>query len=295
MRFPRRRRGTTPAEVLVVLVLVVVAALMLLLAVPRQREHARAAACRGNLARIGIALALYDQAQGHLPAVAAAGPLETLRTGLGLDDFDTLHDPKTRPRPVGPPPAAHRLAGFLCPSDRVAIRSAFPAPTSYRACAGGDSAGLTGAFPLDGRRSLAEIDAADGLAYTAAFSERLIGANTGNTPPDPLRRYAVVPGPVGSLPCPPQTDPAALRDNAGGDWSQPGWTSSLYNHAIPPNDPFSCVAADGRTARIGAASAHPGAVHLLRLDLSVTAVSPRIDPDVWRRMATVREAPPPAP
>jgi type II secretory pathway pseudopilin PulG len=277
------------AEVLVVLVLLLLVGLMVLTALPRQQEAARLAACRGNLARIGIAVALYDTAQGHLPAVTTTGPLDSLRQGLGLDDFDALRDPKTAPRPVGSPPSPHRLAGFLCLSDRVAVRSTFAAPTSYRACAGDDPAGQTGPFPLGGRTSRAAVEAADGLAYTAAFSERLVG--TGQDQIDPARNYFLTPGPVGPEGCPAAAG-RSWRGDAGSHWGQPDWTSSLYNHAIVPGAVPSCIAADGRTARIGASSTHPGGVHLLRMDLSVGLVTPQIDPGVWRRLATVGEAPP---
>jgi hypothetical protein len=276
-----RRPGTTPAEVLVVLVLVTLIVLMVLAALPRQRENARLAACRGNLARIGIALALYDTAHGHLPAVATAGPLDGLRQGLGLDDFDALRDPKRKPPSIGTPPAPRRLLGFLCPSDRVAIRSTFPAPTSYRACAGDDPAGQTGPFPLGGQTSLATVEAADGLAYTAAFAERLVG--TGENRDDALRHYGIVPGPLGET-CSPST---SRRGDAGSHWGRPDWVSSLYNHTLVPGATPSCVANDGRTARIGASSAHAGGVHLLRLDLSVGLVTGGIDPEVWRSLGTV--------
>lgn len=285
-----RRHGTTPAEVLVVIAVVLAAVLLVLTVLPRQRESARQATCRSNLSRIGIALTLYDTAHGRLPAAAALGPLEALRQGLGLDEFDALRDPKTLPRPVGSPPAPQRVRGFLCPSDRGAVDSTWLAPTSYRACAGGDVAGRTGAFALGEVRSLAEIEAADGLAYTAAFCERLVG--TGDAAADPLRRYSVVPGPIDAAACPP-AGPDAGRNDAGSDFARPGWESSAYHHAMPPGAAPSCLASDGPTARMGASSAHRNGMHLLRLDLSVALVGRRIDPDVWRRLGTVRDQPPP--
>jgi hypothetical protein len=173
----------------------------------------------------------------------------------------------------------------------VAVNASFPAPTSYRACAGGDPAGQSGPFPLGGQSSRAAVEAADGLAYTAAFSERLIG--TGEDRADPIRNYLLTRGPVGPGPCP-TAQGIPWRGDAGSDWGRPDWTSSLYNHALVPGVVPSCLAADGRTARIGAGSGHVEGVHLLRMDLSVGLISPRIDPDVWRRLGTVRDGPAPA-
>jgi prepilin-type processing-associated H-X9-DG protein len=57
---PDRRRGATRAEVVVAVSILLLAALLVLGGALRwQRQAARAAACRGQLGRLGTALALY--------------------------------------------------------------------------------------------------------------------------------------------------------------------------------------------------------------------------------------------
>jgi hypothetical protein len=278
------RAGVTLAEVVVVVFLAAIIGLIVLWSLPRQREAARSVRCRRNLAQIGEALFLYDQAQGHLPTTLQTGPLEALRAGLGLDEFVGLDHTRPNPRPAaGPPPAPHRIAGFLCPSDRQAIASAFPAPASYRANAGSGPDGRDGPFGLDSVVSLARIESGRGLSHTAAFAERLVG--DGRDGVVSKAGYALVKGPITES-CPP-TPPAAWRGDAGSNWSRPGWISSLYNHAMTPNAQPSCIADDGRTARMGASSAHVEGVHLLRFDLSVAPITPRIDPEVWKRLGRI--------
>jgi hypothetical protein len=280
-RFPRRR-GTTPGEILVVLAIIVIVGLMLMTTLPRQREVARGAACRRNLGQIGAALVLYGQTRGHLPIVRDSGPLEALRRGLGIDDFEGLSRTKPKvPRPVGPPIAPHRVAGFLCPSDRVAMNARGVAPTSYRATAGDDREGSNGPFAFGTARSLDQIEQGEGLGYTSAFCERLVG--DGKHGVESLSGYRMVPGPVAVDGCPPGAS-ANWRGDAGHDWGRAGWVDSLYNHAMPPGAATSCVAADGRTAHMVASSGHAEGVHLLRFDTTVGVITPRVDPGVWKRL-----------
>jgi hypothetical protein len=286
--------------VIVVAVLVALVGLMLLAALPRRREAMREASCRRNLARIGIALTLYDQAHRRLPAVPAlaeppgAGPLATLLAGLGRTDLDGLDDPASLP-PVEPSaclPAARRVLGFLCPSDRAA-EGARPAPTSYRANAGGRPDGGDGPFAPGVPTTMAEVEAADGLAYTAAFAERLLGDRR-PAPPSP-GHVRVVPAPVPPGGCPP-TDAAPPVLDAGSDWTRASWRDSLYNHALPPGagSRGSCLATDARTAQMLPSSGHASGFHVLLLDLSVRTITPRVDADVWRRLGTVDDGPRPA-
>jgi hypothetical protein len=97
-----------------------------------------------------------------------------------------------------------------------------------------------------------------------------------------------VPGPLGDDACPPPP-PASWRGDAGNDWSIAGWGMTLANHTLTPGAEPSCIAADGRTARIGASSGHQGGVQVLRGDGSVALVAPRVDPRVWRSLANIRD------
>jgi prepilin-type N-terminal cleavage/methylation domain-containing protein len=285
------RRGRTLAEVIVVLAIVAVLVLAILMALPRGRESARMVGCQDNLRRFGFALALFDQSRGHLPEVAEAGKEgvaipAALLGELGLADFSVLVDPKSRPkgsRP-GPTPGPSRVPGFICASDPRATSDQFAAPISYRATTGGRTGGGDGIFAPGRRIAIADVEAADGADFTAAFSERLVGdGRSGSRSP---RNYAVVAGPIGPDGCPPCPD-SAYRGDAGSDWSASSWGFTIYNHARPPGASASCVANDGRTASVGASSGHVGRVHLLMIGGAVRPVALGVDPDVWRRLATV--------
>lgn len=293
----RCRRGFGIAEVVVVLVIVAVVILLLVTAMPRRREAARLAGCRLNLREIGVAMVLTDRAQGRLPTVpplgpetppAMSGPLASMLQTLGLPSFAGLADPEQLPtnRP-GAPLGPIRVPGFICPSD---VNSGLQAPAmvSYRATTGGSVDGQGGVFaPGRAPLSLADVESADGQSYTAAFSERLIG--NGRDVPD-ARNYALVPGPIA-----PEGDlvpaPESWRGDAGASWAVAGWSSTLYSHVSPPGGGPSYVTDDGQAARMGASSGHIEGVNVLRCDMSVTTVTPRIDPRIWRSLAVVNDGP----
>jgi hypothetical protein len=210
---------------------------------------------------------------------------------LGLDSFGALKKGKDAPAKQQVNVDLERpVPGFVCPSDPRATSGLFPAPVSYRACAGDQPQGQTGAFAPGKTLRVADIEAADGLAYTAAFAERLVGS--GQNEPG-LRNYAIVPGPAGPKACAPQSL-SAWRGNAGSSWLGSDWTSTLYNHTLTPNVIPSCAAADGQSAFIGASSAHGNAVHVLILDGSVRPFTTRVDPKIWRGLANFHDLPAPA-
>jgi len=285
-----------------VLALAATVALVLLMAVPRAREQARLAGCRRNLGQIGMALALYDQFQNHLPTVGqpaaldgqatapeadtGASPLRTLLETLALPDFTELIDPKKAPqhRP-GEVPDETAVPGFVCQSDPGALAGRFLAPVSYRAATGDSPDGNNGPFAPGRSLALAAIQAADGLSYTAGFAERLIGDHeSGNAS---LAAYQLVPDRVSPPGCPPAVDGSVWRADAGSSWQACDYRSTLYNHALIPGGRLSCIARDGQTAFMGASSGHTRGVNMLLLDGSVTLVVPTIDPKVWREFAAI--------
>ena len=280
------------------LVVVGVVALVALMGISRAREQARLVGCRKNLAQIGMALGLYDQMNGHLPEIGSPGlpdgmtapqspsPLKTLLVTLQLPDLTEIRDKSTRPeaRP-GEVPDGIRVRGFLCASDPNALSASFPAPISYRAATGDSLLGDNGAFAPGSARSLAEIEARDGLGYTAAFSERLVGDNRAGH--DAPINYQVLPTPLPSGGCPLLSDPAGWRGDAGSSWTTAGYPSTLYNHALAPGGHPSCIAIDGRSAYMGASSGHVGGVNLLLLDGSVSLIRPSINPKIWRDYAAI--------
>jgi hypothetical protein len=296
----------TAIEVLVVLAVIAVIALFLLMAVPRAREQARLAGCGRNLGQIGIALALYDQFQNHLPTVSqpeslvdratasgiasagSPGPLRTMLETLVLPDFTELVDPRVAPkRRPGEVPGETFVRGFVCQSDPNALAGRFRAPVSYRAAAGDSPAGENGPFAPGHLLSLSQIEAGDGLSYTAGFSERLVGDNQSGVAG--LVAYEALAEPLSptASECPPvpESSRATWRGDAGASWWACEYRSTLYNHSLRPAGQPSCISRDGQTALMGASSGHTRGVKLLMLDGRVTVVVPSIDLRVWREFA----------
>ncbi|MGP0069538.1 MAG: DUF1559 domain-containing protein [Isosphaeraceae bacterium] len=294
----RIRPGLTIVDVIVLLVVVGTVALLLLMASTRGREQARLMGCRKNLSQIGMALVLYDQMNGHLPEVGPLGspdgatgsqspsPLKILLETLKLPDLTEVRDKNTRPDPrPGEIPGEVRVRGFVCASDPNALSGNFLAPISYRAATGDGLGGDNGAFSPGRARSLAEIEARDGLGYTSAYSERLVGDNqAGHAAPI---NYQVLPTPLPSGGCPMLSDPSVWRGDAGSSWTAAGYRSTLYDHALPPGGQPSCLAIDGQSAYVGASSGHVGGVNLLLLDGSVPLIRTSINPKIWREYATI--------
>ncbi len=264
------------------IIAVLLAMLALMLYLPRQREVSRSASCQRNLMQIGVALTLYDRAEGALPSIPplsaepprTGGPLKALLAGLVLPDLSELKDPTKRPDPrPGEVPREKYLSGFVCPSDRFdRAASPFPAPVSYRATTGDDEAGSNGGFAPGRIIKLAAIDMGDGLSYTAAFSERLIG-------PGRFSEYWVV-----------RPEDRIHRIDSGYSWAEPSWRSTLYNHATVPFAGPSTVTAAGTSAQMSASSAHANGVNVLLFDGSVRTIRPTISPPLWRALATTHSA-----
>jgi hypothetical protein len=286
----------------VLLVVIGGTVLLILMGLSRAREQARLAGCTRNLSQIGFALALYDQMNAHLPEIGTPlppgqeaaggtpGPLKMLLESLDLPDLTELRDPKTRPTGRhGPIPGETTVPGFVCAADPNALAGRFAAPISYRAATGDGPRGDNGPFAPGRSWSLATIEARDGLSYTAAFSERLVGS--GADGPESLPSYRIVAPPLPEAACPAPPDAGDVKNDAGSSWIASDYRSTLYNHALTPNGRPSCIAGDGRSAFMGASSGHVRGVNLLRLDGSVSLTLPSIAPKVWRKLAAITEAP----
>lgn len=288
MRAATDRRGLSAVEVIIAAGFVLIATACLLVAIPRSREASRRAGCQRNLMQIGLALGLYHQSAGHLPGVRLDGPspFAAMLETLAQPDFSAFRDPKVPPPPRGTGPIVGRtIPGLLCPTDRQALGSPFPAPVSYRANTGDTTDGQGGPFAIGRVVTREAVEAADGVAYTAAFSERLVGeGRPGLVSP---ASYAIVPAPVGAAGCGPSAA-SSHRGDAGSSWLQSEWRSTLYSH-IPTALGDSCIADDARTAHLGASSDHPEGFHVLLLDGSLRTCRPSIDPGIWRSLGTIGE------
>lgn len=290
-----RRSGRGIVEVVAVVGIVGFFFVWALVALPRGRESSRIAGCQKNLMQIGVGLQLYHQVNRQYPTVAPLGPtpgdspIKAMLDGLGLPDLVDLRDPARLPKATSAPPRGVTVPGLACPSDPNAMDRRFAAAISYRANAGDTAAGQGGSFEPGRITTIGAVEAGDGVSFTAAFAERLVGGGIDRRPG--LGNYATTAGPIGETGC---TDLALdrWRGDAGSDWSQAGWRSTLYGHLLAPNRSPSCIADDGKTAAIGASSAHPNRVNVLLLDGSVRGVTPSVAPAVWRGLGTIGPANP---
>ena len=287
-----RRPGLGAVELIVVVVIVSFLAFCVLIALPKGRETSRMAGCQRNLMQVGVATLLYQQANRHYPAtsplrIAATGPspVQTMLEALTLPDFLDVRDPSSPPPPTAAPGLGARVPGLVCPSDSVSDVAQLGTAISYRGNVGDTIDGANGPFSPGGSITAERVEAADGLAYTAGFTERLLGAGLdGICSP---RSYAVVVAPVDRLFDPATVPGPRWRGGAGSSWADPTWRSAVYTHAAPLNAGFSCIAEDGRTAMMGASSAHPGRINVWMLDGSLRGVAPTIDPAVWRALGSI--------
>jgi Protein of unknown function (DUF1559) len=293
-----RRPGRGLVEVIVIVGILGFAALAVMMALPRGRETSRMAGCQNNLMHLGVGLQMYHQASRHYPSVPSLGgsggdgPIKAMLDALLIPDLLELRDPAKPPKASQSPPRGTRVPGLACPSDPYAmVRSSRPI-ISYRANTGDDPGGLGGPFQPGREMTSAEIEAADGLSYTAAFAERLTGDGRDGQPSPP--NYATSPGPVTLGGCP-RSPRESWRGDAGADWAEASWRSSLYSHALTPNATPSCIAEGGRTGLMGASSGHVNRVNTLMMDGSLRVIIPSIDPRIWSGLGTVGRPPDPAP
>jgi type II secretory pathway pseudopilin PulG len=289
----RNRAALTLPEVILVAAICLIVALFLLSRLPRGREQARAVTCLSNLNQIGQTLGFFVQSEDAYPTVAEwavpnAEPgtsiLFILRNQANLSDFVNVNsqiDPKSIKK-KGERPAVP--AGLRCPADRTFGQ---PAASNYRANTGADSTGTTGPFAIGKRIAPAQIESGDGLAFTAAFAERLIGSGT--TTPG-MADYVEV-DKCDDFRIETLTSPGAKwRFDAGHDWSRGDWTMSLYQHGIRPNATNSVVALQERCANMGSSSGHLGLVHVLLLDGSARSWRTTVDENVWRKLGSFTDA-----
>ncbi len=187
------RGGVTLIEVLVVGCIIAAAVLFLIMMVAQAREQARLVSCRNNLGQIGKAIAIYDQLHQQIPVVLAPraidggeetrwpSPLRAMLETLQIPDLAAIKDAQTPPTALdGTPPADVPVRGFICTSDPDATSGRFPAPVSYRATTGDSPLGDDGTFAFGRVLRLQAVEEADGLSYTAAYSERLVGDGRAN-------------------------------------------------------------------------------------------------------------------
>ncbi|MFM7316462.1 MAG: DUF1559 domain-containing protein [Isosphaeraceae bacterium] len=287
------RKAITLPEIILSGVILFFILLLLISRLPRAREDSRSVSCISNLGQIGQAMLIYKQNQdSSLPMVShwsgidakiGSSPFSAIRQDLKIGDFiDVRAQIESKKKDVFNPEPL-RVAGLRCPSDRSESAST---ATNYRANTGVNARGESGPFSIGQVNRLNKIETADGLSFTAAFSERLIGDGTqklsiNNYLQFDICQEAVAYGVNGNSI---QQD---IKGDAGLDWSKGDWRNTLYHHGLTPNWRFSAIAFQDNCGQIGASSGHLKSVNVLLLDGSVRSWKDTVDPGVWKKLGGI--------
>ncbi len=322
----RRRSGFTLIELLVVMGVIGLLVGLLLPAVQQAREAARRMKCASNLRQIGLAVHGYHNDNnalppsnsnrliipyyGHFSVQARVLPYLGERALYNSINFTVGTVPPSSMGIPNRPEWAGRIALqrtvfetavdlFVCPSDSGQFEAG---GSNYRGNTGvGPDAHSAAEFPDSGNGLFPEAERVtfarvrDGLAHTAAFSERVRGTNNPIGMPDPTRDYYARTVGVYTADQSLAACRAAAREGRSGYteggryWFWTGRERTLYNHGQVPNGRVpDCLGPGGITA-LGLATArsgHPGVVNVLMGDNSVRAVGESIDQAVWRGLGS---------
>ena len=331
-----KARGFTLIELLVVMAIMGLLVAILLPAVHSAREASRRTECANNLKQIGLALHGYHSALGSFPLGKSVANAEIGEVSGWADwgaqamilpyleqgplyqsiNFQWSNRRNTAAA-VNHTAYNIRIQGYICPTDRNAVRSANF--NSYRGCVGTTASQYftksTGVFGRELSYSIDDIS--DGLSNTIAYSESLVGGelNTnafrGNSitavsqiaTAQSFDAFSVgLPRTLAALKtCSDAMSKASgpaftnVSNFGGHRW---GWGEigiSLFNTIVPPNSPEhpwnscrkDCPACGPDNSQYSnAQSNHPGGVNALFADGSVRWIKDGINPAVWWGMGT---------
>lgn len=325
----RQRRGFTLIELLVSISIISVLIVLILPGVQAAREAARKAQCANNLHQLGIALHAYHGVNNVFPPSSTHD--ESTRPWYGgdysihtrllpfLDQgplFDAINYEVGTSMPMSLGGYASQkweldalavnatvietgVSTFVCPSD---AQRRLPAGTHYRGCQGVGPGYLqqlrlpdsgNGIFQIFGPTWIARIT--DGLANTAAMSERVYGS----ADPNRLDSFRDTYGSAEAFSTADDSLRAcrlaaanSLRDfefvHNGHRWFFNGMQMTHYVHAQAPNGRVpDCIL--GGITHIGmstARSLHPGGVHVLMADGAVRFQSETVAEATWRALGS---------
>ena len=306
--------GFTLVELLVVIAIIGILIGLLLPAVQAAREAARRMQCSNNLKQMGLAMHNYESTfkrfpPGNLGGAWSTGlsvharllPLMEQGNIYNLVDFNYAYNHVNND-----PARLQQVSTFLCPSDvSGALPVALGGRNNYYANAGTSlmagspptdtsdpNYGLlapTGIFFRDSK--IGPRDIIDGLSFTAAFSEKLLG--DGNNGLATANSDTFRPGTFPATPDAAVSDCLAVNvsdlskqgvSNVGAPWLWAYHSTTMYYHIAPPNT-RSCMYPPGRIMTT-AGSRHPGGVQVLLCDGSVQFMSQTLDINLWRGLGT---------
>lgn len=306
--------GFTLVELLVVIAIIGILIGLLLPAVQAAREAARRMQCSNNLKQMGLAMHNYESTfkrfpPGNLGGVWSTGlsvharllPLMEQGNIYNLVDFNYAYNHVNND-----PARMQQVSTFLCPSDvSGALPAALGGRNNYYANAGTSlmagspptdtsdpNYGLlppTGVFFRDSK--IGPRDIIDGLSFTAAFSEKLLG--DGNNGLATANSDTFRPGTFPATPDAAVSDCLAVNvsdlskqgvSNVGAPWLWAYHSTTMYYHIAPPNT-RSCMYPPGRIMTT-AGSRHPGGVQVLLCDGSVQFMNQTLDINLWRGLGT---------
>lgn len=324
------RPGLTLVELLVVIAILGVLVLLLLPAIQAARESSRRAQCQNRLRQLGIASLNHESSLGQFPPTLVGGTdwsqharlLPYIEASSLWPEIQSRIEAGGLANTENPIP----VPLYLCPSDPGYGFPENAGGNNYRANAGSNVGRVEVTVSQEVQQEYQYAEQNDGmfvagvaveprhisrgLSRVALFSEMLRGDRDPQqiaVPGDWLKVFAneasrdsvflecanLNLGTRRAL-----TGPTNQSSIAGRNWFTGHYTTTRYNHVMPPNsrscvrggranldgsDDSNPVATDGTAT--SASSAHPEGVNLVYADGSVHFVDDRINIPVWRQMA----------
>ena len=318
-------RAFSLTELLVTIAIMTVVMALLLPAVQMAREGGRRIGCVNNLKQLALAAHGYNAGKDCFPPVRLNGQGPGQYWGhmarlLPFLDQGPLYAEIDFSKPVtaasDPTVAAEPLPVFLCFSDNNRMIN----PADPLALAGiskinyrGNGGNGTGQLAADGTEKNNGIFVAgtkvtmdritNGLSNTALFSEALLGDANNDLISKPGDWFVVPAGnysrqslyAVGQT-LNPGKGATAQYSYAGNSFATGDYTTTRYNHVMPPNTTSLVVAMPGTdmahainagAQATTASSRHPGGVNLAMADGSVRFVPNDINKSVWWGMGDI--------
>jgi prepilin-type N-terminal cleavage/methylation domain-containing protein len=297
-----RRHAFTLIELLVVVAIIGVLIALLLPAVQKVREAANRARCQNNLKQIGLALHLYESAQGMYPAgslwtVKGAnvnlGPitiylLPYIEQGNLYNKYNVTTNTDSQTDSSGALLASHVISTYLCPSDATPSVWSGRAISNYSASNGSSKRIDSSAVPCANYPTFNSYALA---AYDVGYAT---GAGPFNRVGVPIYRAQITDGLSNTIFFGEVRPECSTHVRAG--WGTSNDSQGFATTIIPINyDSCQATASNGcnnpgnwNTA-LGFKSSHPGGCQFLLGDGSVQFFSETIDMTLYQHLGGIAD------